>query len=211
MDWTKGINYYSNIPLESNLVAPRSLWALLHTRYKAMPKPLRNSLILKDTVATRKVCWGLYKLPLGRHPKSPLWNTNSHFRTWESKRIRIASQLLSAIDGRPYTFQELRGTFNLPSSHFLVYHQVIGFFKSRLYNLKGIALSNPFDLLVGTGEERHCLSVLYSKIRTTSDVSTKSPVFTGWGEGIYEKWGKSQFWIMHQAIFGFNILCPLEN
>lgn len=54
LDCIQGTNYFSNIHLESSLVAPWSLGALLHTRFMAIPKPLRTSLILHNTVATWK-------------------------------------------------------------------------------------------------------------------------------------------------------------
>lgn len=188
LDWLKGTNHYSNIPLESELVAPWSLGVMLYTRFAIISKLLRASLILIDTVATWKTCWGLYKLPfllskfiqLGQHPEFPLWKSNSHFRLWESKGIRLTSHLLNTTDGRPHTFIELQNAFGLPPSHFLTYQQVIVFFKMRLANLKIIALSNQFDLLVCSREERHSLSALYLKLRSAEGSPSNTQVFTGW-------------------------------
>lgn len=56
LDWIKGTNHYSNLHLETSLVGPWSLGVLLHTRFSALPKPLRSSLILRDTVAMCKAC-----------------------------------------------------------------------------------------------------------------------------------------------------------
>lgn len=97
-------------------------------------------------------------MPLGGHPKFVLWATNRHFRVWELKGIGTVSHLLHAMDGRPYTFQELQNAFNLTSSHFLTYSQMTGFFFYYTYLIYMQLLEITLLIFCGIRKrDIHCL------------------------------------------------------
>lgn len=48
--WLSKKSRYSNFMLEGALVFPFNLHAVLHSRLRALPQPLRSNLLIKDTV-----------------------------------------------------------------------------------------------------------------------------------------------------------------
>lgn len=56
LDWVAQTSRYSNFPLETEMVHPYSLVALLHCKWKSIPLPLQHNLLLQDTaIAWREI------------------------------------------------------------------------------------------------------------------------------------------------------------
>lgn len=73
-DWIKVTSYYSNMGVEAALAAPWPLANLLHTKFSCLPRSVRTSLLLKDTIAAWKICRKSFKLPYALSKHMPLWD-----------------------------------------------------------------------------------------------------------------------------------------
>lgn len=130
-DWIKNTNYYSNLALEKALVSPWSLPALLHTKYASLPRMVRGSLLLTDTLAAWKTCrksfkvaWMLSKhMTIWNHPEFTQGIVGKQFKEWREKGIITVGHLINMEEKRYLTFPELQTKYQLSSSHYLTYCQ----------------------------------------------------------------------------------------
>lgn len=126
-DWIKGTFFSSNLALESDLVSPWPLTGLLHTKLSSLPRIIRSSLLIKDTIAALKLCRKSFQLshslskhmPLWNHPEFPQGIDNKQFSEWRNKGILHFNNSIDTVSQRYLTFSELQAQFQLSNAHYL--------------------------------------------------------------------------------------------
>lgn len=214
-DWIKGTSHYSNIEVETALASPWSLTSLLHTKFSSLPKTIRNSLLLKDTIVAWKACrkaFGLLfslskHMSFWGHPELPQGRENPLFRVWREKGISGLQHLSHALEGRYLSFPEIQTQFHLPNAHYLAYCQLKGFLKARLQNISQELLPNKFDHLLGPPTAQHSLAILYYGLRRAIVNLGHAEFFGRWNrefpgsdlsEGILEGWRSLRSTILNE-------------
>lgn len=94
--------------METSLLAPWSLAALLHRKHSALPKEIRNRLLIKDTIAAWKACRETFKLPYQLSKYMPLWGhpefrqglEGKQFQMWRDRSILTVSGSSPAHTGK---------------------------------------------------------------------------------------------------------------
>lgn len=138
LDWVAQTSRYSNFYLETAMVYPYSLVALLHCKWKSIPPPLQHNLLLRDTaIAWREIRKSLKlspfisrHLPIQGNPCFPPGLERQPYITWQQKGISNFASLCDSESGRPIPFKSLAETFQLPQSHIFQYGQCISFLKN---------------------------------------------------------------------------------
>lgn len=233
LDWYHGTNCFSNWALEASLAHPWSLLALLHTKVSSLPKDVKWSLTLRDTVIAWREVRKIYGLPvlvskympLWGHPQSPP-NVNSSFCNQEllNKGISRVQHIIHRDLKRWMTPDELIAQYSLSSNSYYTLMQVISFCKSRLRNPTPECTAHQFDDLLSISPGYYGISRLYCDVNkkligpiANSAYRSWEKVFTdpdvvkviqgGWANirkhVICETWRDTYFRFIHRAIYGF--------
>lgn len=125
IDWVINSDLYFNINLETSLVAPWFLMALLHTKY-SVPREVRSSQLLEDTTMawkafreTLKLLYSLSKhMSLWGHPKFWQGLEGKQFLMWSHWGILKMDHLVHPQKKRYLCFQDSKPNIIYPLLNF---------------------------------------------------------------------------------------------
>lgn len=157
-DWVKGSEFYSNIDLETNLVAPWSLMALFYVKFSASPSEVHTSLLPRDAIVAWKSWRKMFKLSfllrkhmsIWGHPEYKQGLEGGHFWMFKGKGNLKVDYMIHTQERRYLTFQDSQDKCPLPTTQFLTHWQVLGFLISRFRALDEVKSSNFFNLMIGS-------------------------------------------------------------
>lgn len=203
--------------------------ALLHTKWAHLPKLVRSSVLLRDTIVTWKELRKILGLPFCVSKLMPLWGhpefgvgvgSNSG-QALKQKGILTAQHLIHPDEGRWLRATEVIERYSLPATQFLAVAQIIHFCRARLLDLSREASINSFDEILNKSSQDHGISCLYALIRQhmakcTHPQTGFQKILSGWGairkHIVNETWRETFYKIVHNAIYGFNLpATPLNS
>lgn len=240
MDWIRGSGHFSNWNLETDLAAPWHPLALLHTKWSQLPRFIKSSVLLRDTIVTWKEIRKLMQLPfsisklmpLWGHPEFPLGVGPRKGVLLRHKGILVAGHLMHSDRGKWLKVEEIMHNFTLPASKFLEVAQLHHFCTSRLVDLSVEVTVNKFDELLQYTSQGHGISSLYSQLRrhlakgdtkhifkrweqVLGDPFVADKILSGWGAVrkyiVCENWRETYYKLIHNAIYGFNLPARPQN
>lgn len=191
LDWIKGTNQFSSCSLEADLASPWHLMALLHTKWAHLPKLVRSSVLLRDTIVTWKELRKILGLPFCVSKLMPLWGhpefgvgvgSNSG-QALKQKGILTAQHLIHPDEGRWLRATEVIERYSLPATQFLAVAQIIHFCRARLLDLSREASINSFDEILNKSSQDHGISCLYALIRQHMAKCTPKQAFKKYSLG----------------------------